>query len=90
MGRGVEIHYEACGFKKELMYGGGFLSCPDNPVMRDEILSGRYGKRPKRILDKNPDAGFYCYRPLFHCSCRNISDKDDVSIGNIKPLAGRV
>ena len=54
MGRGMEIHCEACGFKKELMYGGGFLSCPDNPVTRDEILSGRYGKRPKRILEKHP------------------------------------
>ena len=68
------------------MYDGGFLSCPDNPVTRDEILSGRYGKRPKRILEKHPDANFYCYRPLFHCSCGNLSDKDAVSIGDIKPL----
>ena len=78
MGEGVTI-YCRCGFKEELSYGGGFLSIP-RPETTQRTLEGKYGQIAKRVAEENPDAGIIWYRPLFHCSCGNLSVKDAVSI----------
>ena len=80
MGEGVIIHCESCGFEKELSFGFGFLSNPWNPETREDVLKGKYGKRPQRILEENPDDDCIRYAPLFHYSCGNLSVKDAVLI----------
>ena len=82
MGEGFEIVCGNCGFRKEITYGPGFMSSPRNPETRANIIEGKYGKRPKKIVEENPDAECSWYRPLFHCSCGNISAKDSVIISN--------
>ena len=80
MGEGIEFVCGKCGFRKEIWYGPGFLSSPRNPETRAETLGGKYGPRPKRILEEHPDAECSWYKPLFHCSCGNFSTKDAVVI----------
>ena len=53
MGEGFEIVCRNCGFRKEITYGPGFMSSPRNPRTRAETLAGKYGKKPKRILEEH-------------------------------------
>ena len=58
------------------------MSSPRNPETRADTLAGKFGKRPKEILEQHPDAGCSWYRPLFRCKCGNLSDKDSVVISD--------
>ena len=80
MGEGVHIFCRSCGYTKDVSYGMGFNSRPNDPMVREDIMNGKYGYKPKKVLDENPDALFHWYMPLFHCKCGNISSKDSVVI----------
>lgn len=80
MGEGRELICTSCGFRKEVWYGPGFLSGPRNPRTREDVLNGKYGKRPRQILEEHLDAECGWYRALFHCRCGNYSSKDAVYI----------
>jgi len=82
MGEGIEFLCTNCGFRKEMWFGPGFLSDPRNPETREDTLSGKYGPKPKRVLEEHPDAECSWYMPLFHCSCGNFSSKDAVVISD--------
>ena len=80
MGEGIEYICRDCGFRNEICYGPGFLSSPRNPETRERALNGKYGPRPRKVLEAHPEADCSWYRPLFHCSCGNLSAKDAVII----------
>ena len=80
MGAGIEISCDGCGFRKEIWYGPGFLSGPRNPETRADTLEGKYGPKPRKVMEEHPDAECSWYRPLFHCRCGNYSAKDAVVI----------
>ena len=80
MGSGMDLLCPKCGYGKNISYGGGFMSGPRNMMVREQIMEGKFGARPKEILEGNPDADFYWYMALFHCSCGNISTKSTVQI----------
>ena len=80
MGEGIEYICTDCGFRKEIWFGPGFLSSPRNPKTRGRTLNGEFGSRPKRVLEEHPEAECSWYKPLFHCSCGNVSSKDAVVI----------
>ena len=80
MGEEVEFICDICGFRKRVTYSPGFLSNPRNPATRADALRGKYGPKPKRILEEHPDAECSWYLPLFHCRCGNIASKDAVVI----------
>ena len=87
MGEGIEFVCGKCGFRKEIWYGPGFLSNPLSLNTRAETLGGKYGVKPKKIIEEHPDAECSWYKPLFHCSCGNISTKNAVIIfDEDKPL----
>lgn len=77
MGRGMTLFCPKCRYTMELFYGGGFLSYPREET-RQEVRDGVYGKRPKAVLEKYPDAECVSYSPLFHCSCGNYISKSAV------------
>ena len=80
MGSGIEFLCKGCGFRKEVWYGPGFLSDPRSPETREKTLNGKYGRKPKKVLEDHPDAECAWYRPLFRCTCGNYSTKDAVVI----------
>ena len=80
MGSGMELFCPGCGYRKGISYGGGFMSGPRNMMIREQILDGKFGVRPKEILEENHDAECYWYMALFHCSCGNLSTKSTVHI----------
>ena len=70
-----------CGFRsEEISFGVGFLGAPNNPSVREDIMSGMYGPRPRKVLEENPDAVFQCYCQAFRCRCGHFSSKWAVRI----------
>ena len=81
MGIGGYFVCKGCGFQSaEIWFGIGFESGPDNPSVREKILRGEYGAKPKRVLESNPDAHFHSYMEAFRCRCGNFSSKSTVCI----------
>lgn len=79
MGEGVMFRCRNCGHEEEFVYGIGFMF-GGRPETRKDVLDGKYGPRPKRIAQQNPDAICRPYSPLFHCTCGNLSVKEAVCI----------
>ena len=80
MGEAGTLRCEACGFSKRLSIGPGFNSGWHNESTRRDVLAGKYGRKPKTILEENPDSACSWYMALFHCKCGNYSSKDAVVI----------
>ena len=81
MGIGGYFVCKECGFQSaEIWFGIGFESGPDNPSVREKILRGEYGAKPKKVLESNPDAHFHSYMEAFRCSCGHFSSKGAVRI----------
>ena len=81
MGSGGEYRCINCGYViNGIMFGGGFLSCPNHPSVREEILRGEYGKRAKEILESDPDARFFAHSRVYCCNCGNMFSKGVVTM----------
>ena len=81
MGTGGIYRCRCCGYETdEILIGFGFLSMPNHPKIREQILEGRFGERAKRILESEPDAEFYMESVAYHCQCGNIQSRSIVRI----------
>ena len=89
MGEGIEIRCRNCGFSKEIWYGPGFMSSPRNPRTRARTLAGEFGRKPRQVMEEHPDAECSWYKPLFRCSCGNMSTKDAVVISEMGKMLYR-
>ena len=80
MGRGDVYYCSSCDYHTTILTGFGFLSMPNHPKIREDILEGRFGERAKRILESEPDAEFYMESVAYGCQCGNIQSKPIVRI----------
>ncbi len=82
MGAANEYRCMSCGYTKEVWFGCGFMGSPSNPETRRDVMEGKYGKRPKAVLEAHPGAGCGAYMAMFRCKCGNINSKEAVFIGD--------
>ncbi len=75
MGNSFDLVCGGCGYTIPLTIGPGFMSGPRNPKTRQDVLDGKYGAKPRRLLEENPDAECGWYHACFACRCGNYSSK---------------
>ena len=80
MGQGYSYDCPNCGRSTELIMGCYNCKGWGDRATRDDILGGRYGRRAKEILERNPGSLYHFQADVHVCGCGYTQSYDSLVI----------